>query len=260
MSTLTFRGFIAGPRVWRKQSPWHPLLAALAAVAVVVVGQLTPIVAIALMTGAAPQGVPSGRPGEDVLYQLSEGSGPTLLLLSQAVLALLTIAVASLYRARFQEVLSLEAADGGRRAYLFALLIMVPLLALVNVAAYALHPAGFISDFRQFAGLTRVDQPVTAFLAIAVGAPLWEEMLFRGFLLGSLAGALGFWPATVLVAAAWTALHIGYSWVGLAEVFIIGLYFSWLLWRTGSLCVPIACHALYNGALFIVLRYLPVSS
>lgn len=258
MSTLTFRGFVTGSRAWRKQSSWHPVLAALAVVVVVVAGQLAPIVAIALMTGETPLGVPSGRPGDDVLYQLTEGSGSTLLLLSQAVLALLTIGVASLYRARFQEVLSLEAAVGGWRAYLFAVLIMVPLLGLVNAAAYWLHPAGFLSDFRQFAGLTRAEQPVTAFLAIAIGAPLWEEMLFRGFLLGPLAGGLGFWPATVLVAGAWTALHIGYSWVGLAEVFIIGIYFSWLLWRTGSLWVPIACHALYNGALFLALRYLPV--
>ena len=42
-------------------------------------------------------------------------------------------------------------------------------------------------------------------------------------------------------------MHAGYSTVGIVEVFLIGLFFSWLLWRTGSLRVAIFCHALYNS-------------
>jgi membrane protease YdiL (CAAX protease family) len=49
-------------------------------------------------------------------------------------------------------------------------------------------------------------------------------------------------------------LHAGYSAVGLVEVFSIGLIFSWLLWRTGSLWVPIFCHAVYNILVVLVLR------
>ena len=43
--------------------------------------------------------------------------------------------------------------------------------------------------------------------------------------------------------------------VGLVEVFSIGLIFSWLLWRTGSLWVPIFCHAAYNSLIVLVLRF-----
>ena len=39
---------------------------------------------------------------------------------------------------------------------------------------------------------------------------------------------------------------------------MIGLFFSWLLWRTGSLRVPIFCHALYNSLIVLVLRYVPL--
>ena len=42
-------------------------------------------------------------------------------------------------------------------------------------------------------------------------------------------------------------MHAGYSLVGILEVFLIGMFFSWLLWRTGSLRVAIVCHAVYNS-------------
>ena len=258
MRTPTLRDFLVGRGVWRSRNRWHPLLAALAALGIVILGQLVPLIAFALLRRDLEGGIATGRPGDETFFQLGDGMGASLLLLSQSSLALLTIAAASFYRGRFSDVLNLVRADGGVKAYLFGLLLLVPVIAAINAAAYAVNPSGFIADFHQFAGLVRTPQPVTAFLAIAIGAPLWEEMLFRGFLLGPLAGALGFWPAAVLVSGAWTALHLGYSAVGLAEVFLIGLYFCWLLWRTGSLWVPIACHAIYNGCLFVALRYLAV--
>jgi membrane protease YdiL (CAAX protease family) len=42
--------------------------------------------------------------------------------------------------------------------------------------------------------------------------------------------------------------------VGLAEVLAIGLFLSWLLWRTGSLRVTIFCHGLYNLLIVLALR------
>jgi membrane protease YdiL (CAAX protease family) len=78
--------------------------------------------------------------------------------------------------------------------------------------------------------------------------------LFRGFLLGALAQTrLGFAGAALISTAAWTALHGGYSPMGLADVFANGLLFCWLLWRTGSLRVVILCHAVYNGAIVLAL-------
>jgi membrane protease YdiL (CAAX protease family) len=41
--------------------------------------------------------------------------------------------------------------------------------------------------------------------------------------------------------------------MGLADVFANGLLFCWLLWRTGSLRVPLFCHAAYNGAIVLAL-------
>jgi membrane protease YdiL (CAAX protease family) len=257
MSTLTFRAFVLGPSPWQARSPWHPLLAVLAAIAVVVVGQIAPIAIIGAMSGGSIRTAPTDA-SPDAIFEVMEGSGATIVLLGQAFLGLLTIGVASLYRADSAEVLSLVRPAGGNRAFLFALIVMAPVLTATNAVAYALSPSGFMADFDQFAKLAQTSQPVTTFVAIAIGAPFWEEMLFRGFLLAPLSRPLGFWPAAVLVSGGWTALHIGYSIAGLAEVFLIGIYFSWLLWRTGSLWVPIACHAAYNAVLFAAMRYMSI--
>jgi hypothetical protein len=69
---------------------------------------------------------------------------------------------------------------------------------------------------------------------------------------------LGFWGGALVVSGLWTALHIGYSLAGVIEVFLIGIYFSWLLWRTGSLRVALFCHALYNSLIVLVLRHVPL--
>jgi membrane protease YdiL (CAAX protease family) len=114
------------------------------------------------------------------------------------------------------------------------------------------------SDLRPFVRLFG-DRWLLALLVVGVGAPLSEELLFRGYLLSALARSrLGFWGGAVLSTALWTALHAGYSAVGIAEVFMIGIFFSWLLWRTGSLRVAIFCHALYNSLIVVVLRYVPL--
>ena len=93
-----------------------------------------------------------------------------------------------------------------------------------------------------------------AFVALAIGAPLSEELLFRGYLLHRLVQTrLGFWARALIANTGWTLLHFNYSWLSLADVFLAGLLFSWALWRTKSIWVPIAFHAIYNATVFFFL-------
>ncbi len=93
-----------------------------------------------------------------------------------------------------------------------------------------------------------------AFITLAVGAPLSEELLFRGYLLHRLMQTrLGFWGGALIANAGWTMLHFDYSWLSLADVFLAGLLFSWAMWKTRSIWVPIAFHALYNATVFVFL-------
>jgi membrane protease YdiL (CAAX protease family) len=116
------------------------------------------------------------------------------------------------------------------------------------------------ADLRPLVKLVGGTQWLMGLVVVGVGAPLAEELLFRGFLFSALAGSrVGLLGAALLTSAAWTALHAGYTLNGLAEVFLVGLFFSWLLWRTGSLRVAIFCHGLYNTLVVMVLRYVPLT-
>ena len=78
-------------------------------------------------------------------------------------------------------------------------------------------------DLRPFVELVRGPDWMLAAAVIGIGAPLSEELLFRGFLLSALAKSrLGFWGAALIATALWTSLHIGYTVVGILEVSIIG--------------------------------------
>lgn len=131
--------------------------------------------------------------------------------------------------------------------------------AAYTAVVLALDRAAVMRDLAPAAELARSDLWLLALAAIGIGAPVAEEVLFRGFLLPVLAKSpLRLAGAMIVTTLAWTALHAGYSVYGLVEVFAVGMFFSWLVVQTGSLWVPILCHAIYNTAIVLALRWLPI--
>ena len=138
--------------------------------------------------------------------------------------------------------------------YMLSMAGMLAVLVPYDLAIWSVARDAMLADLKPFAGMIRSPHGWLFVLVVGVGAPLSEELLFRGYLLPALARSrLGWIGATLLTCAIWTLLHLGYSAWGLAEVFAIGLYFSFLLWRTGSLWIPIACHMTYNLGLLALL-------
>ncbi len=233
---------LRGAPAYRSGSPWGAVAGLLATVAILGASLLAGVLLARFL------GVVSTGELEEMPVRLR------LLGLGQLLMVGLTLLASSLFGGRPREVLALRAAPGGWRTYAGALLALVALQVLLSsVQRGAGHDVG--TDLRQFVDLVRgPDWPLVA-AVVAVGAPLSEELVLRGFLLSALARTrLGFWGAALLANLLWTALHWGYSPVGLVEVFVIGLFFSWLLWRTGSLRVPILCHAIFNGLVLLLLR------
>ena len=74
--------------------------------------------------------------------------------------------------------------------------------------------------------------------------PLLEEVLLRGVVLGSIARLTGAWPAIIICAAAFAALHA--SLWSMIPLTMLGVGLGWLAVRSRSLWPAIAAHVLYN--------------
>lgn len=81
-----------------------------------------------------------------------------------------------------------------------------------------------------------------------VAAPVFEEMVFRGLLLGCLlARGWNSWIAVAVTAAAFASTHGQYYLPGLISVFVGGLLFGWLRIISGGLAAPLLAHAAMNA-------------
>ena len=88
--------------------------------------------------------------------------------------------------------------------------------------------------------------PALLISAIIV-APAGEEILFRGFLFrGFVRPERLAWPGIVATAALFAAPHVQYDWVGVLQIFVIGLFLGVMRWRSGSTLLTFFLHALFN--------------
>lgn len=242
-------GLWRGPAAYRPRTPWPLGAAVVAAIGIIVFAMA------AGLTGSLV-----ARPAPDRTAAESLWPFVAALAASQLSAIVLTLLAARAFSGRPVDVLALGPPPQGPTVYPLALAIMLVVFGLYSFGVWLVDPAVMAKDVSPFVALVRSPAWWLALIAIAVGAPLMEELVFRGFLLSALAQSrVGFLAGSVVTSLCWTALHASYSVYGLVEVFAVGLYFSWLLWRTGSLRVPIFCHAAYNAgvALFLMLFDLP---
>jgi uncharacterized protein len=247
-------GLFAGPAVYEARTPWSPRGALLTAIGIVAASILGAGLAIGLNLDA-----PFSMPGRLQPAANQDRAALVTLAVWQSITILLTLLASFSFGGGPRDVLALRGAAGSPSVYPKAIALMFALQFGVSVVQYILIPDDMFTDLKPFVQFVSGSDWLLALMVVGVGAPLSEELLFRGFLLSALARSrAGFWGAAVICSGLWTALHIGYSLAGVIEVFLIGLYFSWLLWRTGSLRVALFCHALYNSLIVLVLRHVPL--
>jgi hypothetical protein len=88
---------------------------------------------------------------------------------------------------------------------------------------------------------------VLAWVAIVGMAPLFEEVLFRGFMLpGFSRTRLGPALAIILTSAWWAMLHAQYGAFDKTVIFVLGAIFALSRLKTGSLWAPLTMHATWN--------------
>lgn len=223
---------------YRPDTPWPPIAALLAAgIAIVAVRIFVSLLALGAM-----------EIGAEFHLALM-----TATLLQQVLLVGAVLMLARTRGGQPLAILPMAPPVGGRWAYVRSGAVLVVVAGSMSAILHAIDPNLIKQDLRPFVEMLRSPHGWLLFPIVTIGAPLSEELLFRGFLFAALcrspAGPIG---AAVLTSAAWASVH-AYSIAGVVQVFVIGLVFAWMVLRTGSLRVPIVLHAVYNLVLAIVL-------
>lgn len=103
--------------------------------------------------------------------------------------------------------------------------------------------------------LYEVGGTLLGLISIGIIGPIGEELLFRGAVLGSLLEWKPLrpvpWVAVLLSAAIFSLIHMNPA--QMPGAFLIGLFYGWIVYRTGSLLPGIICHIFNNSLSCIML-------
>ncbi len=131
----------------------------------------------------------------------------------------------------------------------FQLLIGLTGIPLGIVEFYILRPAPLVDTLT----LGAVFLPA---LILLVGTGFTEELVFRGLMQRSAGEALGRW-GWIYVAVLFAILHTGYLLVSnVLFVLAVGLFFGWVVKKTGSLLGVTLAHGTINTILFLIAPFL----
>jgi membrane protease YdiL (CAAX protease family) len=134
------------------------------------------------------------------------------------------------------------------RRYLLIGLGLVAVKALLSytLAYFFLSPEVFQDLFSE-----PTEGPVAFLLvlsATAIGAPIAEEILFRGFMMrGWMASRLGIQGAIVLSSVLFAALHFRPTLWAFLLTLVGALLYGFMRWRSGSTVLAIMMHATWNA-------------
>lgn len=92
---------------------------------------------------------------------------------------------------------------------------------------------------------------LTLALVVVVGAPIIEELFFRGLLLRSVERRFGAWPAIVASSLIFMVVHLTPS--TFPALFLVGIVAGWVTIRSGRLGPAIWIHVGFNAVTIVAL-------
>lgn len=133
------------------------------------------------------------------------------------------------------------------RALLIAIAVFGGLVLAMQGADMVLQrppPEDMLSDAYRTVG-----SPLFFWVTVVIIGPVFEEMLFRGFLFVGLRDSrIGLAGTLLITSLAWAAMHIQYDLYGMFWILVLGLALGLVRHRTNSLWVVIILHGLNNAA------------
>jgi membrane protease YdiL (CAAX protease family) len=218
--------------------PWGRLTTfGLAAVAMLT-GQIIALLGVAWWTGQQ-------------LTQLADFAGDgdvvtAIILISTPVeIALIALFV----RQRTADIAGYLALHLPRRSDVIVGITAVIALVIVADAISWLLGRDLVTSFQNdiFRTSTSPQSMLLLWLAVVIGAPAGEEIVFRGFLFRSwLREPRDAWPTIIVTGALFALLHVQYDWFVIGQVFVFGVLLGFMRWASGSTLLTILLHALIN--------------
>jgi uncharacterized protein len=90
-------------------------------------------------------------------------------------------------------------------------------------------------------------------VVVVVGAPVFEELFFRGVLLPTLAARVGTNPAVAIQAVIFGVVHADQGLFGIVAISVLAVGFGMLRVRAQSVIPCIVAHATFNAVAFAVM-------
>ena len=144
-------------------------------------------------------------------------------------------------------------------------------VAVMWVVLMAMHLAGYMGWMESLGAETKQETVVLLettkdpliivimVITAVVIAPLWEEVVFRGYLHPVIKKHGGIWAGAICSSLLLAVVHNHLA--AIIPLFLLAMLMVWLYEKTGSIWTPIAVHACFNaaavGASFLVRYYEP---
>ena len=195
--------------------------------------------------------------GADPANMASAMSNPMVILWGLVLSAVVQLLLMWVYLRKSGRFTTLGLSSFGHmpplRALGLAIILVVGAMVFNFVyATYVIPGIGMQEDMAKIlAAIPRTPiNIIGGFFAIAIAAPLVEELLFRGLLQNAFARRMPIWAAIILSSLFFAAVHLQpYAIPGLMS---LSIAFGYLYHRTGSLRMNILLHMANNAAALLL--------
>lgn len=117
-------------------------------------------------------------------------------------------------------------------------------IILVLNLVYSYLPKSWIDMLSENNAALEASSPAIEFLAVALMAPILEEILFRGLMLSTLRRSMPTWPAIIVSAVLFGVAHA--NPIGIIYATAGGILMGWLACRLHSIMPSIFLHIAFN--------------
>ncbi|MBC8193809.1 MAG: CPBP family intramembrane metalloprotease [FCB group bacterium] len=130
-------------------------------------------------------------------------------------------------------------------------LIIIVTLVFINDSITLLIGKPIVPEFMTIA-LGSTTSIFGMCLALTVFAPLFEELLFRGFLFSGISSTkIGHIGAIIITSISWATIHLQYDLYWIFSIFIFGMVLGVARYKSGSVILVFGLHAFNNLISFI---------